>query len=147
MKPVEEVLAEALAAIEGLHHRPSMYVGSTTQPGAANTLDGMLWIAHWFWATVQDRRGELRGHALPSEAYSRAALPRRHMMPRLPDSSCTGPRYCIAVIPNTTGRTVDCKEMISRARMVTSGRGLSHSKTSTRARAPLRVLPRQPVRA
>ena len=37
-----------------------MYIGSTTRPGAADMFDGMIWIAHWFWATVQSRESEFR---------------------------------------------------------------------------------------
>ncbi len=37
-----------------------MFIGSTARAGSADTLDGMLWIAHWFWATIQNREAEFR---------------------------------------------------------------------------------------
>lgn len=60
VKTVDEILTEATTTIAHIHNRPSMYVGSESQAGAANTLDGMMWIAHWFWATIQSRQAEFR---------------------------------------------------------------------------------------
>ncbi len=57
MKTVDEVLAEASATIAHMHNRTGMYVGSN---GAADTLDGMFWLAHWFWAMIQGREAEFR---------------------------------------------------------------------------------------
>ncbi len=58
MKSVEEILAEASFTIAHVHNRPSMYIASTMQPRAADAMDGILRIAHWFWATIQDREDE-----------------------------------------------------------------------------------------
>ncbi len=60
MNTVEQILAEAARTIARIHHRPLMYVGTHAQLGAANTLDAVMWMAHWFWATVQSREQEFR---------------------------------------------------------------------------------------
>ena len=57
MKTAEEILTEAATTIAHMHNRTGMYVGSN---GAADTLDGMFWLAHWFWAMVQSREAEFQ---------------------------------------------------------------------------------------
>lgn len=59
MKSAEEILAEANTTIAGIHNRPTMYVGSTSRPNAADIFDGIIWTAHWFWAVIQSRQREL----------------------------------------------------------------------------------------
>jgi hypothetical protein len=60
MRSSDEILCEVSSTIAHMHHRISMYIGSTEQPGAGNTLDGVFWMAHSFWALVQERDGEFR---------------------------------------------------------------------------------------
>ncbi len=60
MKMAEEILAEASTTIAHIHNRTAMYVGPPAEPGRANTLDGMFWLAHWFWASIQGRETEFR---------------------------------------------------------------------------------------
>lgn len=60
MKTPEQILAEASKTIAHIHNRPSMYIGSTTRANAADIFDGIMWIAHGFWATVQSREKEFR---------------------------------------------------------------------------------------
>jgi hypothetical protein len=60
MKTIEQILAEANTTIAHMHLRPSMYIGSTSRPNAGEMFDGMIWVAHWFWATIQSREKEFR---------------------------------------------------------------------------------------
>ena len=60
MKSIDEILAEANTTIAHMHRRPSMYIGSTKRANAGDIFDGMIWIAHWFWASVQSREKEFR---------------------------------------------------------------------------------------
>jgi len=60
MKSVDQILVEANKTIAHMHHRPSMYIGSTSRPSAGDMFDGMIWITHWFWATIQSRENEFR---------------------------------------------------------------------------------------
>jgi len=57
VKTAEEILTEASTTIAHMHNRTGMYVGSHD---AADTLDGMFWLAHWFWAMIQGREAEFR---------------------------------------------------------------------------------------
>lgn len=71
MKTPEQILAEASRTIANMHIRPTIYVGSTSRPHAADTFDGMMWIAHWFWASIQSRERELRdARSAVSEAHN-----------------------------------------------------------------------------
>lgn len=58
MKSAEQILTVSSKVIAHLHNRPSMYIGSVSRQNAADIFDGMIWIAHWFWATVQSRENE-----------------------------------------------------------------------------------------
>ena len=58
MKSSEQILAAAHGTIARMHNRPSMYIGSTSRQNSADIFDGMIWIAHWFWATIQSRENE-----------------------------------------------------------------------------------------
>jgi hypothetical protein len=58
MKTAEEILAEASTMIAHIHNRTGMYIGSLARPGAADTLDAVFWLAHWFWYSIQDREAE-----------------------------------------------------------------------------------------
>jgi len=60
MKTSEQMLAEISTTIAHMHHRITMYVPSTNGPGAGDTIDGMFWIAHRFWASLQERGDEFR---------------------------------------------------------------------------------------
>ncbi|MCO6045519.1 hypothetical protein NG895_16530 [Aeoliella sp. ICT_H6.2] len=60
MKSAEQILAEANKTIAHMHNRPTMYISSASRANAGDIFDGMLWIAHWFWATIQSREGEFR---------------------------------------------------------------------------------------
>jgi hypothetical protein len=60
MKTVDEIQSEVSTMIASIHNRPTMYVGSESREGSANTLDGIRWIAHWIWATIQSREAEFR---------------------------------------------------------------------------------------
>lgn len=60
MKTGEQILAEASKTIAHIHNRPTMYVGSRSRTGDANAIDGVLWMAHWFWAMIQSREDEFR---------------------------------------------------------------------------------------
>lgn len=60
MKTPEQLLQEVSQMIASIHHRPTMYVGSKSSAGDANTLDAVMWMAHWFWATIQSREREFR---------------------------------------------------------------------------------------
>ena len=59
MKTVAQLLDESLATICGMHARPEMYIGSSSAPGAANTLDGMLWMAYSHWASICEEEKQL----------------------------------------------------------------------------------------
>jgi hypothetical protein len=59
MKTAEEILAEASRTIANIHNRPAMYVGDPSIRCTADTFDGMMRIAHSFWATIQSRQAEL----------------------------------------------------------------------------------------
>ncbi len=37
-----------------------MYIGSTKRANAGDIFDGMIWVAHWFWASVQSREKDFR---------------------------------------------------------------------------------------
>jgi hypothetical protein len=58
LKSAEEILRTLTRLIEGLHENPEMYIGSTTGPGAASTLDTAMWIPHRLWSDIQSRDGE-----------------------------------------------------------------------------------------
>ena len=70
MKSAHEILAEVTETIVRMHHRPQMYIGSTGSPRAAEIYDGMMWVAHWFWATAQNRERDL-GNAKSAVITSR----------------------------------------------------------------------------
>lgn len=57
MKTPEQILAEVSAMISHMHNRTGMYVGSH---GKADSIDGMFWLAHSFWASIQGREAEFR---------------------------------------------------------------------------------------
>ncbi len=60
MKTAEEILALTSTTIAHIHNRTGMYVGSPTNPGAANTLDGVFWLAHWSWTSIQGGETDYR---------------------------------------------------------------------------------------
>ena len=53
LKSSAEILNEATRTIAHLHRRPTMYAGSRTKSGAADSLGVALWMAHSFWASCQ----------------------------------------------------------------------------------------------
>lgn len=60
MKTGSQILAETSAMIAAIHNRPEMYVGSKSKPGAANAFEGMMWFAHFLWASIQSRQAEFQ---------------------------------------------------------------------------------------
>ena len=58
MKSAEDILAEANNTFAHMHKRPQMYVRATDVQSAGEIYDGMMWVAHWFWAKCQDREDE-----------------------------------------------------------------------------------------
>jgi len=59
MKSAEEILSHLSEIIAAMHHRPKMYAGSATDPGAAQILDSLMFQAHHIWGHIQDRDFEL----------------------------------------------------------------------------------------
>jgi hypothetical protein len=58
MKTPEQLLESVSQTIASIHRYPTMYVGSKSSPGYANALDTVMWMAHWFWATIQSRESD-----------------------------------------------------------------------------------------
>lgn len=60
MKTTDAMLSDIATMIAHMHSRTAAYVGDLSRMGAAETLDGMFWTAHWIWASIQDRSLELQ---------------------------------------------------------------------------------------
>ena len=60
VRTVEQLLEESITTIRGIHERPGMYAGTPSAPGAANVLDGMLWMAYMQWALICEKEKLLR---------------------------------------------------------------------------------------
>lgn len=60
MKTTDDLAAELASKIATIHRHPHMFTGSTEEAGAANTLDGMLWLAYSMWASAKARDADFR---------------------------------------------------------------------------------------
>ena len=60
MKTSIQILAEANRTIAYMHNRPEMYIGSKSRVEAGELFDGMIWMAHKFWAFIQSKELEFR---------------------------------------------------------------------------------------
>ncbi len=89
MKSAEDILAEANNTIAHMHNRPQMYVGATNRQSAGEIYDGMMWVAHWFWARCQDREdefGETKSNVMTSRKCGCVGFPGSFRQ-RNPDSN------------------------------------------------------------
>ena len=111
---IDEILNDAAVTIQRIHRRPSMYIGSEDFEYAAEMFDGMTWLAHHFWAMIQNRDSEFRDilsatralHQCSSQGFADAF--RRHNPNADPRSVFEYVRRCWAEIDAELG--IDLRE-------------------------------------
>jgi hypothetical protein len=58
MKTAEEIAATIAEIIADIHHRPSLYIGTTSEPRSAYFLEIYMGMLHNLWGLAQSRDGE-----------------------------------------------------------------------------------------
>lgn len=76
MKLDADLCKYASEMIAALHRRPEMFIGDLADERAATILDGMLWMAHSFWAAIESREQDLNAaRDLVRRKYKCSGLP------------------------------------------------------------------------